>query len=172
MPVQEYAAEERFDLVSAVTVVQHIPFDEQEVVFRKFRDVLRPGGHVIMLDSIHFQTPHVFSRTIQNWQAAVETAGFKCLAVRRYDYTPSLRSHDWMIRRIMSTIGRSASANPVVTPESLANYQPASRRNFFGRLGAGTSRGATALDSMVDPLLISLNVGVLARHCGFLFVAV
>jgi len=175
--VQDYLAEEPFDLISAVTVVQHIPFDEQGVVFQKFRDIMRVGGHIIMLDSIHYQTPHVFSNTVREWQTKVEKAGFRCIAIQRYDYTPFLRFYSCMEQRIMLMLRQGVLNEAALTPEALVASPPVAsstggRRNFFGWLAGALTRLSLGLDTLVEPVLVQSNIPLLARHCGFLFRAI
>ena len=194
-PVQDYRAEEPFDLISAVTVVQHIPFDEQEVVFRKLRNMIRTGGHMIMLDSIYYQTPHVFSHTVKEWQTRVEKVGFSCIATQRYDYTPFLRlSSKTMALLSMLILRRRPVIDMPPTPETLDDAPPVyvsggGHRNFFGWLGTVINiiLGATTpvilgdnrlpglssrLDAIVEPVLVRANIPFYARHCGFLFRAI
>jgi 2-polyprenyl-3-methyl-5-hydroxy-6-metoxy-1,4-benzoquinol methylase len=178
-PVQEYSDKEPFDFISAVTVIQHIPFDEQDVVLRKFRDLIRIGGHVIMLDSIHYQTPHVFSHTVKGWRAKVEKAGFRCIAIQRYDYNPFQRFQSWLVHRLMLILGRAAVYETIITPADLVTPRPTStsasgvaHKNFFGKLGEASANLSLLLDTSVEPLLVRSNIGLNARHCGFLFRAI
>jgi len=171
-PIQDYVAEEPFDLISAVTVIQHIPFDEQDVVFQKLRGFLRVNGYAIMLESIHYQTPHVFSNTIQEWQARVESAGFRCMAIQRYDYSPFLRLHSWIVQRLMLMLRRSHLNDTVLTPETIVASSIGGHRNFFSSLDSAATRLSLGLDTMLESILIYSNVALPARHCGFLFKAI
>jgi len=178
--VQDYSAEEPFDLISAVTVVQHIPFDEQSKVFKKFREIIKPGGYIIMLDSIYYQTPHVFSHTVKEWQTKVEKVGFSCIAIQRYDYTPFLRlSSKTMALLFMLTLRRRPIIDMPSTPETLDGASPVyvskgGHRNFFGwldnvTLGDRLPGLVLRLDAIVEPVLVRANIPFYARHCGFLF---
>jgi len=175
--VQDYSAEEPFDLISAVTVVQHIPFNEQDVVLRKFREIIRLGGHVIMLESIHYQTVNVFSNSVKEWRAKVEDAGFRCIAIQRYDYSPYQRSYFWLVHRLILILRRSTVEEPAMTPTDLVDSYTTSasrivHKNFFGKLDNAFTSLAVRLDTGVEPLLINSNIGLGARHCGFLFRAI
>jgi len=170
--IQDYFTEEPFDLVSTVTVVQHIPFDEQDVVFQKLRGFLRVNGYAIMLESIHYQTPHVFSNTIKEWQARAEKAGFHCMAILRYDYSPFLRLRSWMAQRLMLILRRSHLNDTALTPETFVASSTGGHRNFFSSLNKTATRLALGLDTIMEPILINSNIALPARHCGFLFKAI
>jgi SAM-dependent methyltransferase len=67
--------DEVFDLVSAVTVVQHVPADAQSGVLREMRRVLRPGGYLMLLELTRGSGPHVFPHAPADWIQQVSAAG-------------------------------------------------------------------------------------------------
>jgi 2-polyprenyl-3-methyl-5-hydroxy-6-metoxy-1,4-benzoquinol methylase len=181
--VQNYVPEKSFRLISAVTVVQHIPFDEQSKVFKKFREIIELGGYVIMLDSVHYQTPHVFSRTMREWIAEVEKAGFVCIAVQRYDYTPFFRFHSKLVSLLSTLISKRRSTVDIAsTPKALADapipyVSEAGHKNFFRMVVTSIlvnmlPRLFLHLDCIVESIAMRANFPYFARHCGFLFKAV
>lgn len=56
-----------FDLVSDVTVVQHIASTEQAGVLKEMARVLKPGGHLLLMELIKGQAPHIFPRSPRKW---------------------------------------------------------------------------------------------------------
>ena len=78
-----------FDLVSTVTVIQHIPFDEQRAVVERLRALIENGGRFIALENVSHQELHVFARRPDDWTALFGEAGFELLECRPYDYSPS-----------------------------------------------------------------------------------
>jgi SAM-dependent methyltransferase len=64
-----------FDLVSDVTVVQHIASPEQDGVLKEMARVLRPGGHLLLIELIKGEAPHIFPRSPQKWIDAAAAAG-------------------------------------------------------------------------------------------------
>lgn len=165
MSIQDYVADEPFDVVSAVTVVQHIPFDEQDIVFRKLRELVGVNGYAILLEGIHYQRPNAFSNTVEDWQARVERVGFRCLAIRRYDYSPLQRFNAWRIRGAGRILWGKRSQDIPRSPEALASFSFAGVPGFSDWLSLN-------LDAMVEPILVRLNLPLAARHCGFLFKAI
>jgi ubiquinone/menaquinone biosynthesis C-methylase UbiE len=66
-----------FDLVSDVTVVQHISSLEQIGVLKEMARVLRPGGHLLLIELIKGQAPHIFPRSPKDWIEVASAAGLK-----------------------------------------------------------------------------------------------
>jgi SAM-dependent methyltransferase len=64
-----------FDLVSDVTVVHHIAPPEQDDVLQEMARVLKPGGHVLLMELIKGEAPHIFPRNPQEWRDAAAAAG-------------------------------------------------------------------------------------------------
>jgi 2-polyprenyl-3-methyl-5-hydroxy-6-metoxy-1,4-benzoquinol methylase len=171
--VQEYEPDEPFDIISSVTVLQHIPFDEQTAVIRRLRELTTSGGHAIVLEHIIDQSPHVFSRTVEGWRAVFHEAGFECLAARRYNYSRALRSYSSLRRRLKQPHWRTVP-DAELRPEDLV-----ARKSQ--RVGAGLSRllrlgdrallrMAVAVDRVLEPGLVSRQSHRhVAADCGFLF---
>src|SRR5262249_24254271 len=63
--IQEYANESSFDLISSVTVLQHLPFEEQAIAVRKMRELTKRGAFVIALENIKDQGQHVFANSVE-----------------------------------------------------------------------------------------------------------
>jgi 2-polyprenyl-3-methyl-5-hydroxy-6-metoxy-1,4-benzoquinol methylase len=171
-PVQEYSAEEPFDLVSSVTVIQHVPFEEQKVVIRKLRELLRRGGYVVMLENIYDEAPHVFSRAIDDWNEVFEDAGFRNVAIQRYDYSLFIRLYSWLTQPLVSALRPQRSRGKGLTPEELATPRDLRRSVKVTRaIYDLPKRLAVGLDTMVEPVLMRGNMPLPTVHCGFIFQA-
>lgn len=68
-----------FDLVSDVTVVQHIPSSEQAGVLAEMVRVLRPGGHLLLIELIRGEAPHIFPRNPAGWIEAGNAGGLRLI---------------------------------------------------------------------------------------------
>jgi 2-polyprenyl-3-methyl-5-hydroxy-6-metoxy-1,4-benzoquinol methylase len=180
-PIQDCPDPGPFDLVTHVSVIQHLPFDQQERVIRKLRGLLAAGGHVLAMEDVESQGPHVFANSIQGWIVKYRQAGFECQAVRRYDYSICRRA--WLALLRVAAARRSAPAAPAsappVAPESFGHFDvPAQRapggvaRRAARAVKRGILRGAVACDDLIEPTLMRVNPAISSYHCGFVFRAV
>ena len=177
IPIQECAPREPFDLVSSVTVIQHVPFDEQGVVVQKIRALLKKDGRAPILENISDQGPHVFSNTLREWRGKFERHGFCLVAVHRYDYSPLGRLYRLATRRLASMLRGSPLREDRLTPEMLvaSSAQNASVKPLQHSLRVidGVVRGLLAsIDTLIELLLSLFSISFPSIHCGFLFRAI
>jgi SAM-dependent methyltransferase len=65
-----------FDLLCSVTVLQHLPYREQEEAVREIARVLRPEGLFFLLESTdESDAPHMFPRRAVDWQELAQQVG-------------------------------------------------------------------------------------------------
>ena len=173
--IQQYVGDDLFDLVSSVTVVQHVPFEEQDAMIHKMRALLKDNGHAIILENIHDQGPHVFSNSIKEWRAKFEKAGFDLLAWQRYDHSFFLRFLKLTasgLQRAIPTLRRHRSEAEVVPELFMASLDQKGGMKYFLRQMYRPVQGlAVGLDSLLEPLLIRCQFKFPTVHCGFLFKA-
>jgi SAM-dependent methyltransferase len=173
VPVQEFTDEERFHLVSCVTVLQHLPFEEQPRTVARLRDLTVPGGHAVVLENVRHQSPDHFSRDIAGWKSMFENAGFRTLALEAYNYSLALRAAG----RVRSLFPASGGGDTGSRVESVVAARPDREREsgVRGLLRSGHRallRGAVALDTRLEPLLVARRTPFAPTNCGFLFQAV
>jgi SAM-dependent methyltransferase len=72
---------ENFDVISSVTVMQHLAPEHQVHVFKEVRTRLKAGGYLVILENIaDFRAKRVFPHTVAEWVGLAENAGLKhCL---------------------------------------------------------------------------------------------
>lgn len=173
MPLQEYRTDRPFDVATSVTVLQHAPFDEQEVMVSELRELLRPGGHAVVLENVADQEPHVFSRSASGWTELFEQRGFRLRATQRYDYSPATRLLAFLKGRLAPGAAGAPSghSNPkkYETGERPAtNWATATP---LQRAQLAALRLAAALDQPLEAGLVRFQAPVRTVHCGFLFEA-
>lgn len=171
--IQDYHTDEPFDLISSVTVIQHIPSDDQKKTIEKLRGLIKPGGFAIVLENIHDQGPHVFANTIEEWQKKFHDAGFTTVAMQRYDYNPLSQVFRWIWLRLPLAL-RANQAESLLTPESVA--VPPVTKDVI-KVGLRSTKQialmlGTLVDKIVEPVFVSTNIKLPSGHCGFLFKAV
>lgn len=172
--LQEYEPESPFDLVSSVTVLQHVPFGEQTDAIASMRSALVKGGHAIALENSHDQASHVFSRSIRDWIDLFGHQGFQVTTVRRYDYNPTLRAIGFARRLGRQALRRSSE------PTSLGSDGSGAKEGLDrAKPGRGTSQIlaraqqiAVSVDSLIEGPLVKRNARLPTVHAGYLFRAV
>jgi SAM-dependent methyltransferase len=161
--IQDFRSERSFELISSVTVLQHLPFDEQAIAIRKMRELTKQGGFVIALENIADQGQRVFANAIENWRALFSSCSFNLIAIRRYDYSPFTRSIS-ALRRAKRILGRKAGEIESVA-EAVANGKAQRIRDALTWIGV-------TLDSPIETILVRCNLRIPSIHCGFLYEAV
>jgi len=162
--IQDYDSIEPFDLISSVTVLQHVPFEEQSRAIQNLRKLVRAGGFAVALENVRDQGPHVFANSIGQWCERFRQAGFALVALRRYDYNPFLRvlRWIWLSTGAARTLGPSDSSDVVREPAR-------GRKTLRTRIKHVGEILAAVADSGVETLLVGGNFSLPSRHCGFLF---
>jgi 2-polyprenyl-3-methyl-5-hydroxy-6-metoxy-1,4-benzoquinol methylase len=93
--------EKSFDLVNAVTVLQHMPQPKQQIALSKAWRWLTPGGRLVLLENISaFGGPHVFPHRTEEWIAMVEANGFRCSHCWGSNFEALLRSGRFVLQRL------------------------------------------------------------------------
>jgi len=185
-PLQDFSSDASFDLITTVTVVQHNPPADQDRMIAHMRRLLRTGGQVLALENIADQDVHVFANSIEEWTARFERAGFRRKAVRRYDFSPLLRTQRLVASSVLRLVrgARGAQGEQREQPARAADAQPPPARQPGPQSGDSRLRSAlrtvrngalrvcVAGDSAIEGLLIELNAPLPTVHCGFQFEAV
>jgi 2-polyprenyl-3-methyl-5-hydroxy-6-metoxy-1,4-benzoquinol methylase len=162
-PIQTFTAEDRFDLVSSVTVIQHMPPDEQRAALGNIARLVKPGGHVLLLENVgDHDSPIVFAHPAAEWTAMLREHGFEALTIRRYDYSPVLRLYYALtgpLRRRMGGPTGPAERLHAAVPEDTG----------MRRVDNACKRAAAWCDGPIESLLVRRNPPLPTMHCGFLF---
>jgi SAM-dependent methyltransferase len=150
----------KFDCVSDITVVQHIPKAQQPQALGEMLRVLKPGGRLILLELVRGDDAHIFPRSADDWIRQVGSFGAKPIAFFGQEYLLLDRLFVSAARGLTERNGNGAS---LPGPETSAHSSSA-KRIYWGirRLIAPFS---LATDSLAEKILPAH----LATHNVFIF---
>jgi SAM-dependent methyltransferase len=167
--VQDFRTTARFDLVSTVTVLQHLPYQEQERAVANLANLLTPAGHTLILENIlDTSGPLMFARTRQGWVDLFGRYGLALVRSRPYDYSPALRSYYALSRSLR---GRFGTGNPaeLPAPEELGVREEGDLISAVRGLDGMAKSAASCIDSVVEPVLVWMEAPLPTVHHGMLF---
>jgi ubiquinone/menaquinone biosynthesis C-methylase UbiE len=156
-----------FELASAVTVVQHIPSSDQRDVLKEMVRVLRPGGHLILIELIRGKAPHIFPRSCKNWVETAASVGLSVVYTEGQEYLLFDQAFVKFVQALLRLArNRSGSVLPGQdgTPAGGAKYKSAGKSLYWsGR------RISCKLSEWVEPLVRKICPSSWATHGLFVF---
>jgi SAM-dependent methyltransferase len=159
--------DESFDCVTAVTVIQHIPPQEQLRALSEIVRVLRAGGYLLLIELIRGQGLHVFSRLPDDWIRQVSTLGVSLVSWRGHEYFLFDRVFVYAVQNLRALVGYPVSEDtaPHSGPAGEDHKLPDLARRVYWTL----RRITVALSVWAEPLFERVCPGKLATHAVFLF---
>lgn len=168
--LQDLQPEQPFDLVCSVTVLGHVPHDEQPRALDRLRMITAPGGHVLLLENLRDQAAHVFANSLAEWTDMMREHSFRRLAVAPYGYDPALRALAGTRRLAGSLAARRRGSSAPVDHDG-ASRQVARGDALAVRAYGGALSLAGMADRRLDPWLTRREAHIPPPvHAGMLFV--
>jgi SAM-dependent methyltransferase len=159
--------DESFECVSAVTVIQHIPPQEQVRALLEMVRVLRPGGYLFLIELIRGHGSHVFSRRPDDWIGQVSTDGVSLVSWRGHEYFLFDRGFVYSVQKLRALAGYAVSEDPSLHSGSAGGDHELP--NLVRRVYWTLRRITVALSVWAEPLFEKVCPGKLATHGVFLF---
>lgn len=99
--------DDHFDVVTCITVVQHLEPAEQEQAVAELARVLRPGGVAVVLDLIDLgdEGDIVYPRSAPDWIRLYESRGLRVERWSGQEFVPLVRGFRWLAERIARLVG-------------------------------------------------------------------
>lgn len=89
-----------FEIVTCVTVLQHVPHSQQEGAIREISRILTPGGHLALIESVpspflekigfYSRIPHMFVRSRGEWLSLLARHGLSAVDELGVEFAPLL----------------------------------------------------------------------------------
>jgi SAM-dependent methyltransferase len=156
-------ADAAFDLVSDVTVVQHIPLALQPQALEEMLRVLKPGGRLVLLELIRGTGAHIFPRRPRDWIEQVASRGAKLIAWFGQEF--------FLLDRLFVSVARSLAGKNGARPQdagpSGASLQPG--KSLPRRLYWKARHVTAPLSAFADPIVEKVCPAGFATHGVFVF---
>jgi SAM-dependent methyltransferase len=159
--------DESFECISVVTVIQHIPPQEQVRALSEMVRVLRPGGYLFLIELIRGHGAHVFSRLPDDWIGQVSTLGVSLVSWCGHEYFLLDRGFVYSVQKLRALAGYAVSED--LSPNSGPAGGDHELPNLARRVYWAFRRIAVALSAWAEPVFEKVCPGKLATHGVFLF---
>jgi SAM-dependent methyltransferase len=157
--------DETFSLVSALTVIQHLPWDGQRESLQEMARVLKPGGHLLLLDLIRGQGPHIFPRRPSSWIAEASSAGLSLVEWHGQEYFVVDRAFVKLARIFRGLVRPHSEPALPIQPEDLASKPRSAVESLYWAARKITCKTSEWL----EPVARSVCPNGWATHGLFLF---
>jgi SAM-dependent methyltransferase len=141
---------ETFDMAVSVTVLQHIPYADQERAVAEMSRLLRTGGTAFLIENVRAFAPgaHLYPRTLEAWTKLLEREGLKVRIVQGQAYYPLIRLGYKLASLLPSGRRKNSAADRM--KQGTNGQRPSVTASWLGRAAA--------------PLMLLARLGVLASY--------
>jgi SAM-dependent methyltransferase len=157
--------DDSFDLVTCITVVQHLDPSEQELAIAEMTRVLRPGGEVVVLDLIDTgdKGEIVYPRGPRAWIRSYEARGLRLERWEGQEFVPLIRGFRWVAEHVGALLGLGSNQR-----EGTSLLEATRGRGAF-RLAYAGLWVLVQLSRVLEPPCRWVLPGGWARHGCFVF---
>ncbi len=155
--------EGEFDVVSDVTVIQHIPAALQAQALLEMARVLKPGGRLILFELIRGDDTHIFPRSPQGWMDLGASCGLRARGWFGQEY---LLLDRFFVRIAQGVMKRRETPGAVGADSGeIMSRRPSMIRRVYW----GLRHATVPLSIWAEPVVGRLCPGGLATHGVFVF---
>ena len=158
-----------FGLVSAVTVVQHLEYADQENALKEMARVLRPGGRLLLLDLIRGDGPHIFPRRPEDWISQAALAGLSLIEWSGQEYFVVDRAFVNCVQGIRKRLIGVRKLDSTQLPGQARLRGRNDAQSGLRRLYWATRHVTCAVSEWTEPIAEKICPDKLATHGLFIF---
>jgi SAM-dependent methyltransferase len=153
----------KFDSVTDITVIQHIPRSLQPEALREMMRVIRTGGHLILMELIGGEGEHIFPREPKDWIEQAASCGAELVGWFGQEY---LLFDRLFVRIAQTLIGRKKNpTSAAAISRGHSSQHSTMARRIYWRL-----RHVTApISAWAEPLTDRICPARFATHGVFVF---
>lgn len=156
-----------FDLISSITVIQHIPYNEQIFALDEIQRVVKKEGYLLMIENIRHIDSHVFGRGYKEWKSLLEDRGFELISLYGCGYAPLFQILNDLIRFCRNIFGKVID-HENVNGKELASLI-SSRKGFWPRIYYLAHFPVIVLSYIFEPFASCILPDKFALHGAYLF---
>ncbi len=152
-----------FDLVLSSTVLQHLPYCDQEKAIKEMCRVAKKNGYIIVLElcDLEDRAKHVFPRTKDDWIMSFQKNGCKYINSKNVEYAPLLKLSTILASKIL----RGNEKKKDLTDKGIPSR---SSRNVLKHVYYFSLRIGIYFSYPIEEFLYRLDLNK-ARHCAIIF---
>lgn len=153
-----------FDCLSDITVVQHIPYENQPKALQEMVRVLKPGGRMILLELIRGEGAHIFPRRAQDWIREVESCGTTLLRCFGQEFL--------FVDRLFVRLAQAVSArkdNQADKAHSAPSGSPSQGVSLARRAYWQLRRMTVSCSAWTEPIIEKFSPSSSSTHAVFVF---
>lgn len=158
--------DDQFDVVTCITVIQHLHPEEQEKAVEELARILRPGGEAVVLDLIDLRDRGaiVYPRSAPEWIRLYAAHDLHVEHWEGQEFVPLIRGFRWLAEGVGRLLGMSSAEQR----EGESLLEKTRGRGAF-RLAYAGLWALVQLSKPLEPVCRALLPGGWARHGCFVF---
>jgi SAM-dependent methyltransferase len=151
----------KFDSVSDITVIQHIPVSLQSQAISEMMRVIRPGGHLILMELIGGAGQHIFPREPWDWIEQAALCGAKLVGWFGQEY--------FLLDRLLVRVAQAVTRTKGIPSNTFSPKYSLRRSTMMRRIYWRLRHVTVPISAWIEPLTDRICPAHFATHGVFVF---
>lgn len=157
-------ADQSFDCVTDITVVQHVSPDLQPVAIAEMLRVLRPGGSLVLMELIRGRGAHIFPRKPDDWIRQATSRGARLIGWFGQEFLILDRAFVGVAQALLRFTKNAGAIAARPAKSSTLQTQSLARQMYWG-----IRRVTVPISTRMDPIAAKFCSSTFATHGVFVF---